>query len=276
MNPINIYLSWVVPAIMGMLQQADTLAHHYPGEIEAVAASLRARNRQPLRTLYRGVLLEPHEAAGGVIYTRPGGEMSVSFSESRDVACYFGLPETIVSGEVVRMRSNVEGYLIDTVPKRADILWHYKWNPVVYNGMTVDIRQAARMHPMTAHDPSQFDFNLATQKEVVLKPFPAHVPFLLTPIGDTCPDADSLNARFTPPHFQGFEAFEGVTEAQVEHALFHLGVDLSRERFGMEQVMQGANVETEHTPESTVATQIAVDHLRERPDYYDRLSEAGL
>ncbi len=76
--------------------------------------------------------------------------------------------------------------------------------------------------------------------------------------------------------FNGLSGHARVSAEQVKHALFHLGVDLRRERFTFEQLVRGASVETEHTPESTIATQIAIDHLRERPDYYDRLARSGL
>lgn len=199
MQPINVYLSWLVPAILGRTQDSDALMVQFPGEIESVAAALRHISRQPLRKLYRGLLLEPSEiSAGDVIFSRPGMEQSVSFSESRDVACYFALPDTIMSSYVRQIRPDVEGYIVEHTPVRSEILWHYSWNPIVYKRMRIDVRTAARMHPAAAHDPAQFDFVFNTQKEVTLKP--TQVPLHVTPVGDTCPDADALDKRFTPPH----------------------------------------------------------------------------
>lgn len=38
----------------------------------------------------------------------------------------------------------------------------------------------------------------------------------------------------------------------------------------------GIKTEHEHTKDSSIAKEIALDHLAERPDYYDKLKKAGL
>lgn len=49
------------------------------------------------------------------------------------------------------------------------------------------------------------------------------------------------------------------------------------EKFGypmssiMDQLRKGINVEYEHTKNARIAREIALDHLWEMPDYYDRL-----
>lgn len=40
------------------------------------------------------------------------------------------------------------------------------------------------------------------------------------------------------------------------------------------QLKRGIKVEQEHTSDIDVATEIALDHLAEFPDYYDRLKKA--
>lgn len=40
------------------------------------------------------------------------------------------------------------------------------------------------------------------------------------------------------------------------------------------QLAKGVKVELEHTSDRTVAHEIALDHLGEEPDYYDRLEQA--
>ena len=40
------------------------------------------------------------------------------------------------------------------------------------------------------------------------------------------------------------------------------------------QVTKGIHVEREHTSDEAVAREIALDHLNELPDYYDRLKKA--
>jgi hypothetical protein len=40
------------------------------------------------------------------------------------------------------------------------------------------------------------------------------------------------------------------------------------------QLIKGIKVEKEHTNHNDVAREIALDHLKEFPDYYDRLEKA--
>ena len=42
----------------------------------------------------------------------------------------------------------------------------------------------------------------------------------------------------------------------------------------LDQLKLGVKVELEHTSDPAVAREIALDHLREFPDYYDRLKRA--
>jgi hypothetical protein len=41
-----------------------------------------------------------------------------------------------------------------------------------------------------------------------------------------------------------------------------------------QQLAKGIKVELEHTSDRAVAKEIAMDHLGEKPDYYDRLEKA--
>jgi hypothetical protein len=66
----------------------------------------------------------------------------------------------------------------------------------------------------------------------------------------------------------GRPAFPPLTKRRVQLALRTLRVDLRRETFPFRSVYEGAAVELEHTPDVLVATKIALDHLRELPDYY--------
>lgn len=216
-HPFNVYLSWLIPVIMGQLQEADTIALHYPGVIDRFAAKLQ-KNTKILRPVYRGVLLDPATVQpvdpndpqqGGLVQLTSRGEQSVSFSEDQDVACYFADPTSDMSSYYTQAHPNVRGYLIKLVPRRAEILWHYRWNPIPYKGQKYDIRVAARRHSATAHDPAQFDHVFGTQREMILKPFPPGTVLRVMPIDalspdDACPDVDTLNQRFTPPHLRPF------------------------------------------------------------------------
>jgi len=48
------------------------------------------------------------------------------------------------------------------------------------------------------------------------------------------------------------------------------GVDLSEIK---DQLKKGIKVELEHTTDESIAREIALDHLAEKPDYYDRLEK---
>ncbi|MGD2103295.1 MAG: hypothetical protein PVG83_13775 [Acidimicrobiia bacterium] len=71
------------------------------------------------------------------------------------------------------------------------------------------------------------------------------------------------------------------TTADAGRALTVIGLDISSERFDVEQVRKGMDVELEHgtrfpdldvTGDDPVITaKIALAHLREFPDYYERL-----
>jgi len=74
--------------------------------------------------------------------------------------------------------------------------------------------------------------------------------------------------------FQADEAFSAAQE---------LGVDFSKEPFDLEELRMGMDVELEHgrrDPETNVTgddpvltAKIALAHLHEMPDYYERLAE---
>ena len=50
----------------------------------------------------------------------------------------------------------------------------------------------------------------------------------------------------------------------------------SPEDFDPDALAKGIAVESEHTDSKLFATKIAMDHLSEMPDYYDKLENAGL
>jgi hypothetical protein len=71
------------------------------------------------------------------------------------------------------------------------------------------------------------------------------------------------------------------TTQDAAAALATAGIDISAERYGLEDVRDGMNVELEHGTrfpdldvsgdDPVVTLKIALAHLREFPDYYDRL-----
>jgi hypothetical protein len=60
-------------------------------------------------------------------------------------------------------------------------------------------------------------------------------------------------------------------EGQVDKLPGGLAVGKSSEDFDPDQLAKGSEVEMEHTDDPDIAVEIAMDHLTEIPDYYDRL-----
>lgn len=71
------------------------------------------------------------------------------------------------------------------------------------------------------------------------------------------------------------------TTEDASAALAAAGIDISNERYGLEAVRAGMNVELEHGTrfsdldvsgdDPVITVKIALAHLREFPDYYERL-----
>ena len=71
------------------------------------------------------------------------------------------------------------------------------------------------------------------------------------------------------------------TTEDAAAALEAAGIDISAERYGLEDVRDGMNVELEHGTrfpdldvsgdDPVITLKIALAHLREFPDYYERL-----
>lgn len=72
------------------------------------------------------------------------------------------------------------------------------------------------------------------------------------------------------------EIFENLLDKPtptVEEIARKHGVPVNQIR---DQLEQGIKIEMEHTSKRDVAQEIALDHLNEYPDYYDRLKKAHL
>jgi hypothetical protein len=68
-----------------------------------------------------------------------------------------------------------------------------------------------------------------------------------------------------------FESLPSVRTHSPEEIARKHGVPLE---MIIDQLKKGIAVEKEHTSDRNVATEIALDHLAEFPDYYDRLEKA--
>lgn len=68
-------------------------------------------------------------------------------------------------------------------------------------------------------------------------------------------------------------SFKKVMSAWIDKIPGGLADDHSPEDFDEEQLDLGKEVEAEHTDDTDMATEIAMDHLMEIDDYYTRLNE---
>ena len=57
---------------------------------------------------------------------------------------------------------------------------------------------------------------------------------------------------------------------------FSLDELATKHKVKKDQLKKGIEVEKEHTTDEKVAAKIALDHLAEDPDYYTKLTKAGL
>lgn len=159
---INAYLNFVLYAVYGRMGVADALLRKHRAEVESVAAALNNSKPVQRRRLYRGVLLEPELLRGGKLPHQDSSEF-ISFSEDPDVACWFADRDSVISGFVKVQRPRVQGFIIEAAPPSpAEILFHHSWAD--YLGL----EKLAYEHPEI--DPTQFHWNVTTQKEAILKP----------------------------------------------------------------------------------------------------------
>lgn len=70
--------------------------------------------------------------------------------------------------------------------------------------------------------------------------------------------------------FNEFKDRFGVKTPSVEEVAKKHGVSINDIR---NQLKKGITAETEHTNDFNMALEIALDHLNEIPDYYDRLEK---
>ena len=196
----NGYVNWALYAILGRTGEADGIMEEYGPDIYDTVRYFQTNRPPTLRTLYRGVLIEPEVVAAGTLPPEPRVTF-VSFSEDKNVACWFADPTSYVSKFVRQQRSRVEGFVIEYKPKLEDVLFHYSWGLAfpLPDGRKAPLSVFARMHPDI--DVTQFDWNLRTQKEVIVKPITQSLP--VKPFAAwTCPATDELDNRFVPPMFR--------------------------------------------------------------------------
>jgi hypothetical protein len=193
----NDYLNWIVYAVVGDMSSADSLLRKNGAAIRSVARHLQQTKKPKIQTLYRGLLLEPEAVEERAIDQDPHVTF-VSFSEDRDVACWFADPKSEMSSYVKKIRPRVEGWIMEYKPRLSDILFHYSWNPLVFAGRSIHLEHAAGMNPTVPAD--QFAWNLRTQREVIVEPLRRGTAVEAYELLD-CPEG--LDDRLTFPPARG-------------------------------------------------------------------------
>jgi len=196
----NGYVNWALYAILGRMAEADGIMEEYGPDVYDVVRFLQRKYPPTFRPIYRGVLVEPDAVVGGLLAPEPRVTF-VSFSEDKNVACWFADPASFVSGYVKQQRPRVKGFILEHKPKLEDVLFHYSWGLAfpMPNGRTAPLSVFAQMHPDIIVP--QFDWNLRTQKEVIVKPIKHPLP--VSPIETwSCPPTNELDKRYTPPMFR--------------------------------------------------------------------------
>lgn len=214
----NYYTNWVLYAVLGKMREADSLMGAYGKHVRGMAKKLVKHLGVPARPVYRGLLIEQQSVPADRLVGALEGNTFVSFSEDKEVACWFAMRDSFVSEFVAQMRPGVVGWIAETWPDKKDVLYHWSWaerfpSP---NGVgAIPLWSFARMHPDMI--PSQVEWNMRTQKEVILKP--SKKPLKVAPVeGAGCPPVDKLNRRLKPPGMNPGD--ESLRRAEQEYKAY--------------------------------------------------------
>jgi hypothetical protein len=160
---VNVFINWALYSIYGMMADADALRRQYSDAIDEVADELARRHPVTPAPLYRGVLLD-----GAAPVLRPEPNLTfLSWSEDRDVARWFGSPESYISGPFAEHYPEARGYVLALFRPTTRVLWHHSWRRAF--GMPLD--RLALVHPLIGPDGArQIAWSLDTQREVIIAP----------------------------------------------------------------------------------------------------------
>lgn len=186
---LNLYLNFVLHAVVGMMAEADAIMRAAGGSIRHVAGFLDHHKRFERAPIYRGVLLDPSKP-----YEANDRYTFMSWSEDRDVARWFASPLTFISQPTSEVFDHaLRGYIATSDPRR--VLWHYSWADV-FGGVEA-LADLALRHPFMGADlRRQLAWSLSTQREVITAP----ILLSLTPADELSPsEVVALDARFSPP-----------------------------------------------------------------------------
>jgi hypothetical protein len=211
----NLYVNWVLYAVLGRLQEADALMTRFAKPIRSMAKKLRKRNGVPRRAVYRGMLLSPHEVPPDRQVPADPDYTFVSFSEDKDVACWFAARDSTISGFVKMLRPDVQGWVAEAWPDKKRVLFHWSWAPEfpAPGGRTVPLWRFAERNPDMI--PAQVAWAMQTQREVILAQ--DRKPLKVTPYAEAgCPPTPELDRRLTFRPNPGDEGLRRLERAWAE------------------------------------------------------------
>lgn len=183
---VDMYINFVLHAVLGMTSEADTLATHeeFAPAIDSVAKYLAKRSPIASKPIYRGILLDPNEP-----YRTLAKIKFMSWSEDLDVARWFAATRAMISEPAMQVRPQLRGYLLTQKTENVRPLFHHTW-AVHFNGLA----SAAILHPfMGANGARQVAWALRTQQEVITAPIDA------LPLAVDVIDHHALDRKFGPP-----------------------------------------------------------------------------
>ena len=169
MTDLDLYLNFILHAVLGKLGEADALMSIAGEEIRSVADRLAAKYRIEPKPLYRGMLLDPD-----VAYQLEPKIAFVSWSEDRDVARWFACPRSVVSEPLMAANAKLVGFIAEMPSPQSRVLFHHGW---LDGGLVNGIAALALMHPLMGPEGRrQIEWSLRTQREVITAPVEGIVP----------------------------------------------------------------------------------------------------
>jgi hypothetical protein len=185
-DDFNRYVNFVLYAVLGRMAEADGMMRRYSASIERVAARFAERFPVAPAPIYRGMLLDPSEP----LQLDPRLTF-LSWSEDRDVACWFASPDSVISAPLTMCKPTLRGALL-TLPEPHRVLFHHTWG----RGWA----RLALAHPHMGCDGArQIAWSLRTQREVITAPF--ELP--AAEWDPASPPVAELDRRLTPPWMYG-------------------------------------------------------------------------
>lgn len=188
-DPVSLYLNFVLNAVGGKMGEADAIMRAGRGTIAHVAGALAKFAPFEPKPLYRGMLLDPSKP-----FVLDARLTFMSWSEDRAVAEWFACRESVISEPLVEAKPELRGFLA-TLAEPTRVLWHHSW--VDQFGGIDGFADLALRHPlMGAYGRREIAWSLATQSEVITAPLP------ITPSPVDIARSYEIDRRLSPPWFE--------------------------------------------------------------------------